>query len=95
MRKVADMLRNPEHHAKISDFLAENSIKWIFIFPHSPHMGGLWKASIKSAKDHLRKIIGTTTLSYEKLYTILVQIETAQTRDLCVRYPTMAQIWLF
>ncbi|XP_018310126.1 uncharacterized protein [Mycetomoellerius zeteki] len=84
LREVGEVLRNPEHHAKISDFLVENSINWNLIPPHSPHMGGLWKAAIKSAKTHLRKIIRTTPLSNEELYTLLVRIEAClNSRPLC------------
>lgn len=38
-------------------------------------MSGLWEAAVKSAKTHMKKAIGQTILSFEELYTILIQIE--------------------
>jgi len=60
---------------QIQQYLVGQFIDWKFIPPYSPHMGGLWEAAVKSAKAHMKKVIGTTTLSFEELYTILVQIE--------------------
>ncbi|XP_070169554.1 uncharacterized protein [Polyergus mexicanus] len=60
---------------RIHEYLAEQFISWKFIPPYSPHIGGLWEAAVKSAKTHMRKIIGTTPLSFEKLYTVLTLIE--------------------
>ncbi|XP_039303506.1 uncharacterized protein LOC120357390 [Solenopsis invicta] len=59
----------------IHDYLVENFIEWKFIPSHSPDMGGLWEAAVKSAKSHMQKIIGTKILHFEELYTILTQIE--------------------
>lgn len=60
---------------EICDFLSEQFIEWKFISPYAPHMGGIWESAVKSAKNHMQKIIGTTILSFEELYTILTQIE--------------------
>lgn len=51
------------------------STKWHFIPPASPHFGGLWEAGVKSTKTHLTKIIGNSSLTFEELSTLLVQIE--------------------
>ncbi|CAK1579613.1 unnamed protein product [Parnassius mnemosyne] len=37
--------------------------------------GGLWEAGIKSTKTHLKRVIGTSTLTYEEMATVLAQIE--------------------
>ncbi|XP_054717598.1 uncharacterized protein LOC129226994 [Uloborus diversus] len=41
----------------------------------APHMGGIWEAGIKSVKFHLKRIISNVILTYEELYTIIVQVE--------------------
>lgn len=38
-------------------------------------MGGLWEAAVRSTKFHLRRVLGESSLTYEEMYTLLVQIE--------------------
>lgn len=38
-------------------------------------MGGIWEAAVKSAKFHMRRILGNSILRFEDLYTVLTQIE--------------------
>lgn len=52
-----------------------DEISWSFIPPHSPHFGRLWEAGIKSVKIHLKRIVGDALLTYERFYTLLVQVE--------------------
>lgn len=59
----------------IADWLATNGTTWSFIPPHSPNFGGLWEAGVKSTKHHLKRVIGTSTLTFEELTTVLAQIE--------------------
>ena len=65
LRKLLEFVKTEN----VKNFVAENKCKWIFIPPSSPHFGGLWEAGVKSAKSHLRKIVGSTPLSLEALNT--------------------------
>lgn len=70
--------------AEIMNFLGTKEIEWRFIPPTSPHWGGLWEAGIKSAKAHLRKVIGDSCMTFEELSTLLAQIEAIlNSRPLC------------
>ena len=51
------------------------SVVWTFIPPRAPHFGGLWEAAIKSAKKHLRRVMGKGVLNCEELHTLFCQIE--------------------
>ncbi|XP_029054961.2 uncharacterized protein LOC114882244 [Osmia bicornis bicornis] len=69
------LLRNKEHNRKITNALNQEFIEWRLIPPHSPHFGGLWEGAVKSAKHHLKRVIGDQKLTFEELYTLLTQVE--------------------
>lgn len=60
---------------EIVNFTANDSIKFSFIPPYSPHFAGFWEAGIKSCKYHLRRVVGNARLTYEEFSTVLTQIE--------------------
>lgn len=62
-------------NAANSETLRQQTTKWKFIPPSAPHMGGLHEAAVKSAKHHLKRVIGAQQLPYEELATLLAQVE--------------------
>lgn len=56
-------------------YTAQTGINWSFIPPHSPHMGGLWEAGVKSVKFHLRKSLSESILNHMEAKTVFAQIE--------------------
>ncbi|XP_014210362.1 uncharacterized protein LOC106640746 [Copidosoma floridanum] len=59
----------------VAGSLADQGIAWKFIPPGAPHFGGLWEATVKSTKSHLRCVMGSRHLTYEEFSTVLVGIE--------------------
>lgn len=53
----------------------ENEVVWHFAPPGSPHFGGIYEAAVKSAKFHIRRIVGNANLTYEELLTVIKQVE--------------------
>lgn len=60
---------------KLKNALANDGIKWHFIPSAAPHFGALWEAGVKNLKYHLRRVIGSHTLSRAKFATLLCKIE--------------------
>ena len=54
-----------------------NIIFWKFIpnCKHSPHLGGLWEAAVKSFKSHLKKVLKEAKLNFEEFSTIIALVE--------------------
>lgn len=59
----------------IFSFTAEEGIEFKYSPPYSPTFGGLWEAGVKSAKFHLKRIVGNASLTFEELSTLFAQIE--------------------
>lgn len=76
-KKLRNMFDNARSSfpSELAESLILERTTWHFIPPHAPNFGGLWEAGIRSTKIHLQKVISNTTLTYEELTTVLVQIE--------------------
>ena len=59
----------------VSRFCVDQHIQWHFSPERAPHFGGLWEATVKAVKTHLKKVIGDHHLTFEELMTVLCQIE--------------------
>ncbi|RLU18151.1 hypothetical protein DMN91_010394 [Ooceraea biroi] len=69
---------------EIANSLSTDGTAWHFNPPAAPHFGGKWEAAVKSAKFHLKRIIGDAVLTYEEFSTLLTQIESIlNSRPLC------------
>ena len=60
---------------EIKNFLLLNKIEWKFTAPYSPHLGGVYKAEIKSFKRIFRLFAKNKSLTFQEAETITIQIE--------------------
>ena len=61
--------------SNLNVYLLSQRIKWTFSSERAPHFGGLWEATVKSAKYHMKRVIGLQKLDYEEFSTVLRQIK--------------------
>ncbi|GFY32075.1 integrase catalytic domain-containing protein [Trichonephila clavipes] len=70
----------------LAGFLSAEGIEWKFIPPRAPSFGGLWEASVKSIKYHLRRLVSGSNLTYEEFLTVCIQIEGILNSGHCALY---------
>lgn len=73
--ELKNTINQIKRDSKFLEFISINSINWHFSPPYAPNFGGLWEASVKSAKLLLRRVVGNAHLTYESLSTVFTQIE--------------------
>ena len=69
------IVASSSYSTQIVKSLAQDATSWIFNPPSALHFGGIWKAVVKSAKHHLRRIIGEQVLTLSELATLMCRIE--------------------
>ncbi|CAL8137402.1 unnamed protein product [Orchesella dallaii] len=75
---------SPASDSSVTEELTQVGIQWHFNSPSSPHHGGLWEAGVKSAKYHLKRVIGDANFNFEQFQTVLCQVEAVlNSRPLC------------
>ncbi|XP_029672102.1 uncharacterized protein LOC115240850 [Formica exsecta] len=75
LKELYDFINDSQTQGHIQQFLREHETSWCFIPPNAPYFGGLWEAAVKSAKYHMARIIGKAHLTFEKMTTVLCEIE--------------------
>ncbi|XP_055629519.1 uncharacterized protein LOC129770600 [Toxorhynchites rutilus septentrionalis] len=75
LREVLKLLRDSSHRNQVDKECSNQGIQWHFNPPSAPHFGGLWEAAVRSAKNHLLKVLGESVATPEDMSTLLVQVE--------------------
>jgi len=71
-------------YSALRNALASDGTDWKFNPLAAPHFGGEWEACVKSAKFHIKRVVGDALLSYVEFSTVLAQIEgLLNSRPLC------------
>lgn len=68
----------------IKNELLKDEITFHFSPPRSPTFGGIWERNVRSVKHHLKRIVGSSKLTFEEMDTLLKQIAgSLNSRPLC------------
>ena len=67
--------QDEESAQEVHGFCTSHKMKWKFIPKRTPHFRGLWEASVKNLKFHLRKVLGEVRVNFKELSTVLIQVE--------------------
>ena len=70
LRKLYTLLENSTTQSAVTTYLLQERVQWHSTPERAPHFGGLWEAAVKSAKTHLKRVIGTQRLDYEEFSTV-------------------------
>ena len=84
LKAIYQFLKENANNEEVVNFLTKQEINWHFSPPSGPNFGGLWEAGIKSAKHHIKRVVGTQILTFEEFTTLLSKIEAVlNSRPLC------------
>lgn len=59
----------------LCDTMNQEGIKFLFTPTYAPHFGGIWESGIKSAKYHIKRVMGNSHLTFEEISTLFSQVE--------------------
>ena len=60
---------------EVKRYLVSEGVTWQFIVEGAPGWGGFWERLVQTVKRVLKRVIGRSTLCYDELHTILLEIE--------------------
>ncbi|XP_058827738.1 uncharacterized protein LOC131687658 [Topomyia yanbarensis] len=73
--ELRSLFLNQQFRDIVEKETASEDIQFRFIPERSPNFGGLWESAVKSFKTLFKRTIGSHSLIYDEMQTVLVQIE--------------------
>ena len=70
-------LERVKRSKKLKSFLIQKNIKWNFILEKATWWGRSYERLIGIVKNPLKKVLQKLLLTYEELYTVIIEIESA------------------
>ena len=59
---------------QVKQYLTNRRVEWEFI-AEKAEWGGFWERLVRSVKNCIKKVVGHSTLNFEELRTLLVEVE--------------------
>ncbi|XP_068743864.1 uncharacterized protein [Montipora capricornis] len=75
LKSSSKEIRKINRSNELVRYLVNQKISWNFIMERAPWWGGFWERLVRSIKAPLKKVLGRSTLNFEELRTVLVEIE--------------------
>ena len=75
LEELYEWLKTTDMNEALKSFFLDHSITWHTIPERAPHFCGLWEAAVKSAKYHLKRVVGEQYLTDDELNTVVIQVE--------------------
>jgi len=66
---------------QVKQYLTNRRVEWDFIVEKAPWWGGFWERLVRSVKNCVKKMVGRSTLTFEELRTLLVEVEATLITD--------------
>ena len=74
-KATALWIRKIRKSERLQDYLARQEIRWRFNLSKSPWWGGMYERLLKDIKKALYKVLGRSTLCFDQLQAIVIDIE--------------------
>ena len=74
-KRAARELQRFTKSNELHNYMINHRISWQFIPPKAPWWGGYWERMVKMVKRTLKKTLDRSTLNYEEMNTLLVEVE--------------------
>ena len=73
--KVQAFFESENHKSAVTTFTINRGIDWHFIPPRAPNFGGLQEATVRQFKNHFKRVISNSLLTFQHLNTFAISVE--------------------